>query len=120
MAWDEARRAKLIAEYKAADPTPETSPEIVKELAEQFEESPNSVRMALVQAKVYVKKEAAGTGDSKPAGKTAGEGTKRVSKEDSINALRKAIEDKGLTVDDEILSKLTGKAAVYFTSLIAG
>jgi len=116
MAWTEEDKAKLIEAYKAAGPTAENSTEIIKELAEQFEQSPNGVRMILVQAKVYVKKEDTGSGTSKTSTKT--EGAKRVSKEDSIAALKAAIEAKGAEVDEDILSKLTGKAAVYFLGVL--
>ena len=119
MAWTDELKAKVIAQYEAADPTPETSTEIIKDIAEEHEQSPNGVRMVLVQAGVYVKKEAASGGDTKkPAG--GSEGTKRVSKETSIAALKAAIKAKGAQVDDEILDKLTGKAAVYLTAVIAG
>lgn len=119
MAWTDELKAKVIAQYEAADPTPETSTEIIKDIAEEHEQSPNGVRMVLVQAGVYVKKEAQSGGDTKkPAG--GSEGTKRVSKESSIAALKAAIKAKGAQVDDEILDKLTGKAAVYLTSVISG
>lgn len=117
MAWTDEIKAKVIQAYKDADPTPETSTEIIKDIADQFEQSPNGVRMVLVQAGVYVKKEAATAGKTEKAG---GEGTKRVSKESSIAALKAAIKAKGAQVDDEILDKLTGKAAVYLTSVIGG
>jgi hypothetical protein len=120
MAWTEELKAKVIAAYEAKEPTAETSTEIIKELAETFEQSPNGIRMVLVQAGVYVKKS---QDAEKPASKTTGgskaEGTKRVSKEDSIAALRAAIEAKGADVDEDILGKLTGKAAIYFTSVLA-
>lgn len=117
MAWNEELKAKVIAAYEAADPTPETSTEIIKDIAEEFEQSPNGVRMVLVQAGVYVKKEAA----TKETGKTAtkASGTGRVSKESAIAALRAAIVAKGQEPDDEILEKLTGKAAVYLTGVIS-
>ena len=119
MAWTEELKAQVIEAYKAADPSPETSTEIIKDIAEQFEQSPNGVRMVLVQAGVYVKKEAASGADSKkPSG--GSEGGKRVSKESSIAALKAAIKAKGQAVDDEILDKLTGKAAVYLTAVISG
>lgn len=117
MAWTEEQKNQIIAAYKAANPTPETSTEIIKDLADEYEQSPNGVRMVLVQAQVYVKKEASSGGETK---KSAGEGSKRVSKESSIAALKAAITAKGSPVDDEILDKLTGKAAVYLTSVIAG
>lgn len=119
MAWTEELKAKVIAAYTEADPTPETSTEIIKDIAEEFEQSPNGVRMVLVQAGVYVKKEAAAGGETKKSS-SSGEGSKRVSKEASIGALKDAIKAKGAKVDDEILDKLTGKAAVYLTSVIAG
>lgn len=114
MAWDDEGKARVIAAYKAAGPTPENSTEIIKDIAEEESQSPNGVRMILVQAGVYVKKEASTGG----AAKKEGDAPKRVSKESQIDALRKAIEDKGATVDDEILGKLTGKAASYFLEVL--
>jgi len=114
--WTEELKAEVIAKYEGAGPTPESSTEIIKDIAEEIEMSPNGVRMVLVQAGVYVKKEAsASTTKTKTAG---GEGTKRVSKESSIAELTAAIEAAGKPVDEDILSKLTGKAAVYFLSVI--
>jgi flagellar capping protein FliD len=114
--WTEELKQEVISKYEAAGPTAETSTEIIKDIAEEIEMSPNGVRMVLVQAGVYVKKEA-GTSTSKTTTKS-GEGSKRVSKESSIAELRAAIEAAGKEVDDDILSKLTGKAAVYFLSVI--
>jgi hypothetical protein len=113
MAWDDEGKARVIAAYKAAGPTPENSTEIIKDIAEEENQSPNGVRMILVQAGVYVKKETA-SGTTKKEG----DAPKRVSKESQIDALRKAIEDKGANVDEEILSKLTGKAAAYFLEVL--
>ena len=115
MPWTEEDKKKVIEKYTDADPTPETSTEIIKEIAEELDQSPNGIRMILVQAGVYVKKDTTTT-TTKGTSKT--EGSKRVSKESSIAALRKLIEDKGAPVDDDILEKLTGKAAVYFVSVI--
>lgn len=115
MAWTEELKAKVIEAYEGANPTPETSTEIIKDIAEEFEQSPNGVRMVLVQAGVYVKKEASKT----EASATKEGGAKRVSKESSIAALKAAIEKRGKPVDDEILDKLTGKAAVYLTQVLS-
>lgn len=118
--WTEELKQKVIDMYQEAEPTPETSTEIVKTIAEEIEMSPNGVRMVLSQAGVYVKKEpAAGTKTSTKKTAEGGEGTKRVSKESAIAELRKIIEDKGADVDDDILSKLTGKAAQYFTKVLS-
>lgn len=116
MAWTEEQKKEAIAKYEAGNPTPDNSTELIKEIADEMQQSPNGVRMVLVQAQVYVKKEAATSG----SGKTEkAEGTKRVSKESQIAELTKAIEARGADVDEEILSKLTGKAAAYFTKVLA-
>jgi hypothetical protein len=114
--WTEELKAEVIAKYEGAGPTPESSTEIIKDIAEEIEMSPNGVRMVLVQAGVYVKKEAGAT--TAKTKTPSGDGTKRVSKESSIAELRAAIEAAGKEVDEDILSKLTGKAAVYFLSVL--
>lgn len=121
MAWTDESKARVVEMYKERNPTPENSTELVKQIADELEESANGVRMVLMQAGVYVKKDAASTSTSKASSgeKKSGEGSKRVSKEDAIGALKKAIEDAGKEVDEDILSKLTGKAAVYFAGLLA-
>jgi galactokinase len=114
MAWDDDKKAAVIAAYEEAGPTPENSMEIVAEIAEEYEESPNGVRMVLTKAGVYVKKA--------PAAKSASSGSTgggRVSKAAAIESLTAAITDAGQEVDEEIVSKLTGKAANYFAGIIA-
>lgn len=112
MAWTDEQKAQAIAAYKAAKPTPETSTEIIKEIAEDMGQSPNGVRMILTKAEVYVKK------DPSASKTVAKEGGTRISKDAQIASLKTVMNDNGLTVDDEILDKLTGKAAAYFTSVI--
>lgn len=115
--WTDELKQEVIAKYEAAGPTPENSTEIIKDIAEEFEQSPNGVRMVLVQAGVYVKKDpSASTSKTKTA--TAGDKPARVSKESAIADLKAALEDMGKPVDEDILSKLTGKAAVYFLSVL--
>lgn len=119
MAWTDEDKQKAIAAYKAGDPTPENSTELIKEIAEEMEQTANGVRMVLIQAGVYVKKDPT-SGASK--GKTtsgSGEKAPRVSKEAQIEALTAAIEAKGAEVDADILSKLTGKAAAYFLKVLS-
>ena len=115
--WTDELKAKVIEMYEQAGPTPESSTEIIKDIAEEIEMSPNGVRMVLVQAGVYVKKDSSAS-STKTTKTASGEGSKRVSKEDSIASLRAAIEAKGGPIDDDILGKLTGKAAVYFASVL--
>lgn len=114
--WTPENKQKAVEAYQEQSPTPETSMEIIKQVAEDLGQTVNGVRMILVQAGVYVKKDATASTTSKP--KEAGK-TTRVSKEDSIAALKTAIEAKGKEVDEDILGKLTGKAAVYFLSVIS-
>ena len=114
MAWTDEKKAEVIEAYESQSPTPENSMEIVKEIAEEFEESPNGVRMVLTKAGVYVKKAPASGGTSKATGAAS----TRVSKAAAIESLTAAISDAGQEVDEEILSKLTGKAAMYFTTVI--
>lgn len=119
MAWTDEQKAQAIEAYKAGNPTPENSTELIKQIAEDMEQSANGVRMILVQADVYVKKEASsGTSKSKTPAKD-GEKAPRVSKESQIAELKEAIEAKGAEVDDDILSKLTGKAAAYFLKVLS-
>ena len=115
VAWDDDKKAQAVSMYEEAEPTPETSMEIVKDIAEELDESPNGVRMILTKAGVYVKKTPAAKSSG---GATAGGGTTRVSKAAAQEALIAALGDAGQSVDEEIISKLTGKAAQYFTSII--
>lgn len=124
--WTDEQKQELVDKYLAAEPTASNSMEIVKEIAEELSYSANAVRMILSKAKnadgsnVYIVKTPAG----KPAGgstTTAATGDKapRVSKEAAHAALTAAITEAGGEVDGEIISKLTGKAAQYFTTVLA-
>lgn len=113
--WTDELKAEAIQMYKDSEPNADNSMEIVKEIAEKLEQSPNGVRMILSKADVYVKKTpatkatpSASTGD-KPA---------RVSKEAAHARLNDAISATGQEPDAEIVSKLTGKAAVYFAEVL--
>jgi DNA-binding MarR family transcriptional regulator len=117
MAWDDDKKAQAVEMYVKAEPTPENSMEIVKEIAEELDESPNGVRMILTKAEVYVKK-APAAGSSKSSGESKSSGG-RVSKAAAQEALIAAITDAGQEVDEEIVSKLTGKAAQYFTTVLS-
>lgn len=116
MSWTPELKEQAKAMYLEANPTPENSVEIVKSIAEELDTSPNGVRMILSQMGVYIKKSAEAS-ESK-SGKAKADGPKRVGKEDAIAALTAEITERGAPVDEEILSKLTGKAAVYFTSVL--
>jgi predicted transcriptional regulator len=117
MPWTDESKAQAISMYEKAEPTPENSMDIVTEIAEELGESPNGVRMILSKAGVYVKKEPAAAASG--ASKTTKSASTRVSKEDAQAQLIAAIEAAGKDVDSDIISKLTGKAAVYFAGLFA-
>ena len=116
VAWDDDKKAEAVTLYEAAEPTPETSMEIVKDIAEELDESPNGVRMILTKAGVYVKKTPAAKASGGATG--GGAGGTRVSKAAAADALIAALSDAGQPVDEEIITKLTGKASQYFTSII--
>ena len=104
MAWTDEKKAEVVSMYEGADPTPETSMEIVKEIADQVEESPNGVRMILTKAGVYVKKATT---------------SKRVSKVAAHAKLTAEITSAGQEVDADIIDKMSGKAAMYLADVIS-
>ena len=116
MAWDDASKAQAVEMYEAEEPTPETSMEIVKAIAEDMGQSPNGVRMILTKAGVYVKKTPATGGSAKSNGTSTG-GT-RISKAAAQEALTGALRDAGIEIDEDIVTKLTGKAAQYFADVL--
>ena len=115
MAWTDELKAQAVEMYQNAEPTPENSMEIVKEIADELEQSANGVRMILTKAEVYIKKAPAASSSS---GESKSTGGTRVSKAAAQEALIAAITDAGKEVDEEIISKLTGKAAQYFTGIL--
>ncbi len=116
--WTDETKQQAIDAYLAAEPTPTNSMEIVNEIAESMGQSPNGVRMILTKAEVYVKKETAPKASSGTAA-ASGDKPARVSKDAAHASLTSAIEAAGKTADNEIISKLTGKAALYFAGLFA-
>ena len=115
MDWTDELKEKVIAMYEEQEPTPETSAEIVNNIAEEIDATPNGVRMILIKADKYVKKEPSSS--KKSSGESGG--SKRVSKADAQAALVTAIEAAGKEPDMDIIEKLTGKAAAYFTEVLS-
>ena len=112
--WTDELKQEVVEAYLEQNPTPESTMEIVKQLAEDFDKTPNGVRMVLTRAGVYVKKTVAAASASSSSG-----GSKRINKAEAIDGLKKAIRDGGKEVDDDICDRLTGKAAVYITGLLS-
>lgn len=111
--WTDELKAQAVRMYEEREPTPENSMELVKEIAEELDMSPNGVRMVLSNAGVYVKK----TNNSNSNSEKKSTGT-RVSKEEAHARLTAAIEAKGGNADADIVSKMTGKAALYFAEIL--
>lgn len=109
--WTDELKAEAVAMYLKAKPTPETSMDVVGDVGSELGFSPNSVRMILSKAGVYITKSAA---PGKPKAATGGT---RVSKEAAHATLIEKLEAAGKEVNEEVISKLTGKAAQYFASL---
>ena len=112
MSWTDEKKQEAIDMYVAEQATPENSMEIVKDIAEQLGESPNGVRMILTKAEVYVRK------IPKRSSSSGSTGGGRVSVAGAQSDLTDALTDAGQEVDAAIISKLTGKAAVYFTGIV--
>ena len=121
MDWTPELKEQVIKQYLESNPTAENGTEICQAISEEIEGSTvNGVRIILAKAtdaegnKIYISK-ASGSAtknkDAKPA-------SKRVNKADAAAALIEIIEDAELNVDEDIIGKLTGKAAVYFTELL--
>lgn len=127
MAWTDEKKQQVIAEYVEIMETEFHTPEdrsansiaVVQRLAEKHKEAVNGVRMILSKAEVYIKKEPGTPATAAAAKAASGDGPKRVSKADALQDLKNAISaiDPDL-VDEEVLSKLTGKAAAYFTTIL--
>lgn len=113
MAWTDEQKEQAVAMYVERNPDADNSMEIVKEIAEELDQSPNGVRMILSKAEVYIKK----TPSASPS-KSSGGGGSRVSKAAAIEQLTAAISDAGAEIDEEILAKMTGKAAMYFAGVL--
>jgi len=112
--WTTEVKTELVEAYKKAEPTPQNSMDIVKELAEDFEATPNGVRGILSKAGVYIKKEPAKAASTGEKSKTT-----RVSKVDAQAKLTALIESLGKEADEDVISKLTGKAALYLVSIFS-
>ncbi len=106
--WTDELKSEVVNAYKNASPTPENTMDIVTNLAKDFEATPNGIRSILSKATVYIKKatSSAKTSDGKPK-------STRVNKAEAQGILMELIESRGKEVDEDIISKLTGKAALY-------
>lgn len=123
--WTEELFNELASEYTSKleafpeDERPSVSMEIVNEVAKAAGVTPNGLRMKLTSAGLYVRKD---TTASKTATKTESKsGGARTSKADAHSALRAAFSDAGLEdsfLDDEIVDKLTGKAALHIAEAV--
>ena len=122
MAWDEVKRQKVIDsyvdtmknEYDNDEARALATTEVAAELAEIHGETTNGVINILNRAKVYIKKTPA-----KAKKATSATGGTRVNKAEAIKTLTDlitSVDPDG--VDEEIIGKLTGKAALYLSGVL--
>ena len=118
MAWTDEQREEAKELYLNANPTPETTTEIVKDVAETMGQTANGVRMILNKMDdVYIKAASAKT----PSKAGDSDKPKRVSKADSANALIKALEAEAVELSDDdlaVIGRLTGKATQLIASWV--
>lgn len=113
--WTDELKAQVVKDYLAADPTPENTMDIVTDISKDIDKTVHGVRMILIKAEKYVKKTPA---KSTSSGTSNSDKPKRVSKQDSIDALDALLESQAIEVDTTITSKMTGKAAAWFVEVI--
>lgn len=114
--WTDELKSTIIKEYTAADPTPENSTEIIASLAEEYEKSPNGIRMILSKAGVYVKKAPPAAGSKASSG--AAGGGRGGSKAANHARLKEVLGSLSVSVPDDVIEKLTGKAASAFADAL--
>lgn len=106
-AWTDELRQEIIEEYQKEEPTPETTMDIVADIASNHSLTVNGVRMVLSRAEVYITK-----GKTESASKE--DKPKKKPKQESLDDLTALLTKHGVEPDDAVISKLTGKAAEYF------
>lgn len=134
-AWTDSLKTEVIAQYvetmtkdyKTDAERSANSSQVLETIVANLKEGEmpgatvNGVRMILVKAGVFHKKSAATAGEKSAGGSAdkASTGAKRVSKADAHQELINLINtiDAAL-VDEEVISKLTGKAAQYVSSIL--
>ncbi|AZV01919.1 hypothetical protein [Aeromonas phage Akh-2] len=116
----DALREEVIAAYVETiegypeEERPKVTMEVVNSIAQEFSLTPNSARVILTNAGVYILKKV----EPKAAAASGGTGA-RVNKESAHKALVAALEAIGTEdVDMEVVTKLTGKAAQYLATCI--
>ena len=123
MAWTDEQRDEAKELYLNAKPTPDNTTEIVKDVAETMNQTPNGVRMILNKMKdkdgnsIYIKAAAAKTPSKASGNGSDSDKPKRVSKADTQEALIKALEALGFAMSDDektMFGRMTGKAMQFF------
>lgn len=110
--WTEELKTNVIEAYVAMEPTPETTMDCLKKVSDDFDVTLNGARTIIVKADKYVKKVPAASAASTDKPKST-----RVSKADAQQTLTDLIESLGKEADDSVISKLTGKAALYLVDV---
>ena len=113
--WTDEEIQQAVELYQKQEPTPENTMQCVKNVAEELGQNPNGVRAILSKQSVYIKKEDSSTSSKSPNSST---GSKRVNKQEAQQELTSALRDAGQEPDEDIVSRLTGKAAKYFANVL--
>lgn len=110
-----ARYNELLAEYETPEDKGNAGTEICSKISQEIGKTVNAVRIILVQAGVYQKKvttKKAATG----GGSTGGARVNKAQAHEDLKATISTLDSE--LVDEEVISKLTGKAAQYITSVL--
>lgn len=100
----------VIKQYLESDPTPNNTVELCKSIADEHDVSSNVIRKLLVDAEVYISQ---GQVSSKKSTST------KLDKSKMQSTIQEVIAKLGEPVNDDIILKLTGKAANYLTGVLS-
>lgn len=109
----------ILNEFDTDEDKAKHTMEACQQVADHFGELPNSIRLRLVQAGVWIKTAAKKATSSSASGDGK---TKRVNKAEAIAELSSLISANGYDLSDDdkaVIEKLTGKAALMFTGIIS-
>ncbi len=109
--YTEEFKEEIKKKYLESDPTANNTVELCKSLADEHGVSANVIRQLLVGAEVYISQ-----GQVTSSKKTTSTKLDKSKMQDSIQSVIEALGEK---VDQDIISKLTGKAANYLSSVMS-
>lgn len=130
--WTDEEKDEAKELYLNANPTAETTTEIVKDVAETMGKTANGIRMVINKMKdkdgksIYIKAVGAKNPPASSGNSDSGDKPKRVSKEDAMKSLIEALEAEAIELSDEdkaTMGRATGKynqLIITWISILAG